>query len=291
MRRLIKMVLVHKKESPIMTKKTALVTGGTSGIGLSMLPALIEAGYTVHFIGRDADKGQQIESELKAAHHGEDVARFVKLDLSDIGKVKAFVESFRQEVPVLDLLANVAGLMLPERQVTGEGFEKTFAVNYLSAYVLCRELTPSLAKATSPRIVNVAGLPRFVLTQALDLDDLGFEKKYDGMDVSIKTVHAKTVLTEILAEQLRDQGITVNSFHPGAVQGNVGRDAFFPMRAVFAVANLFMSKTSESGVHVSTSDEVAGMTGKFFVGHKGQDLAFDADYKETLWARTVAMVG
>jgi NAD(P)-dependent dehydrogenase (short-subunit alcohol dehydrogenase family) len=277
--------------SPIMSNKTALVTGGTSGIGLSLLPVLIEAGFTVHFIGRDADKGQQIESELKAAHNGTDVARFVQLDLSDLGKVKAFAESFRDEVPVLDLLANVAGLMLPERQVTDEGFEKTFAVGYLSACILCRELTPSLAKAANPRIVNVAGVPRFVLTQSLDLDDLGFEKKYSGMDVAIKTVHAKTVLTEILAEQLRDKGITVNSFHPGAVQGDVGRSMSFPMSALFAAANFFMAKTSASGVYVSTSDEVAGITGQFFVGRRGQDLAFDADYKETLWARTVAMIG
>jgi hypothetical protein len=57
--------------------------------------------------------------------------------------------------------------------------------------------------------------------QWLDLDDLGFEKKYNGIDVAMETVHAKTVLMEILAsKQLRDhQCITVNSFHPGAVQG------------------------------------------------------------------------
>jgi hypothetical protein len=81
---------------------------------------------------------------------------------------------------VLDLLANFARLMLPEWQVTNEGFEKTLATGYLSVCVLCRKLMPSLSKAANPRIVNVAGVPRFVLTQLLDLDDLAFEKKYGG---------------------------------------------------------------------------------------------------------------
>ena len=272
-----------------MSTKTALVTGGTSGIGLSLLPDLVKAGFTVHFIGRNADKGREIESELNAAHGP--VVHFVQLDLSDLAAVKSFAEGFVQQVPSLDLLANIAGLMSPERRVTDEGFEKTFTVGYLSAYVLCRELTPSLARAPKSRIVNVAGVPRFVLRQTLDLEDLAFENNYKGMDVAIKTVHAKTVLTEILAERLRDQGITVNAFHPGAVQGEVGRDFSFPLSTLFGIANRFMAKTSESGIHVTMSDEVEGVTGQYFVGRKGQPLAFDAAYKNGLWDRTVGMVG
>jgi len=272
-----------------MSKKVALVTGGTSGIGKSLLPQLVDAGFNVHFIGRNAEKGRAIEAGLNEQHG--DVATFVQLDLSDLGAVKAFAKRFREEVPVLDLLANVAGLMLPKRVVTTEGFEKTFAIGYLSAYVLCTELTESLARAPEPRIVNVSGLPRFVLEPRLDLDDLWFENNYKGMDVAIKTVHAKTVLTQVLAERLEDQGITVNAFHPGAVQGDVMRDTNFVMSALFSVVNLFMSKTSESGLHVTTSDQVAGVTGSFFVGKTGTSLAFEPTYREGLWKRTQSMLG
>jgi NAD(P)-dependent dehydrogenase (short-subunit alcohol dehydrogenase family) len=272
-----------------MVKKVALVTGGTSGIGRSLLPELIRAGYRVHFIGRSAKKGHEIEAELNAEHG--DVATFVQLDLSDLAGVRAFAERFREEVPELHLLCNVAGVMLKQRQVTAEGFETTFAIGYLSAAILCIELAPALAKAGSARIANVAGVPRFVLTPALDLDDLGFEKNYKGMDVAIKTVHAKTVLTEILAERLRHQGIAVNSFHPGAVRGDVGRDLGFPLGTLMGVANLFMAKTSKSGVYVTTSAEVEGMTGQFFVGRKATVLSFEPDYKAGLWERTEQMLG
>ncbi|MCO4774154.1 MAG: SDR family NAD(P)-dependent oxidoreductase [Deltaproteobacteria bacterium] len=271
-----------------MQTKIALVTGGTSGVGRSILPDLVRAGFFVHFIGTNAAKGRAVEAELNAG--GEAVARFIKLDLSDLRGVGAFAQQFAEDVPTLDLLLNVAGVLLQDRQVTEEGFEKTFSVGYLSAFLLSRELTPSLARAPHPRIANVAGAPKFVLTQALNLDDLDFETDYKPMLVAIKTVHAKTVLTEILAEKLSEHGIDVNSFHPGAVKGDLGRSMGFPLKHIFAVANKFMSATSKSGVYVSTAEELNGVTGQFFVGKKPRPLSFDQAYKDELWKQTESML-
>ncbi len=162
-----------------MSKKRALVTGGTSGVGLSIVRALVARHVHVHFVGTNVSKGRAIEQELGAA------AEFVQLDLSDLAGVRRFARGFRDAVPALDVLLNVAGLMLPTRQVTGEGFEKTFAVGYLSAVLLSTELAPLLEKAPGGRILNVAGVPRFILKTRLDLDDLGFETNYQGMRVAI----------------------------------------------------------------------------------------------------------
>lgn len=271
-----------------MSKKIALVTGGTSGVGLSILPELVKDGFFVHFVGTNEARGRAVEEELNGAD--DPVVSFVRLDLSDLPAVRAFAEGFREEVPVLDLLLNVAGVMLPERQVTPEGFEKTFAIGYLASFLLCRELTPSLAAAEHARIVNVAGVSKFVLTPRLDFEDLHFEKGYSGMPVAITTVHAKTVLTELLAERLRGEGIDVNSFHPGAVKGDLGRNMVFPMKHLFALANMFMSARSKSGIYVSTADELTGLTGQFFVGRKPTPLQFEPAYKQELWERTERML-
>lgn len=271
-----------------MSKKVALVTGGTSGIGLSLLPELVKSGFFVHFVGTNSEKGNAIESDLNGPDG--DVCRFVQLDLSELHRVRAFVQEFHDNVGTLDLLLNVAGVMFPEREVTTEGFEKTFAVGYLSAFVLCRELTPCLARVKHSRIANVSGVPSMVLNPALDFEDLAFEKNYRGMRTAIRTVHAKTVMTEILAAELRGKGIDVNSFHPGAVKGDLGRNMPPPLKAAFAVANLFMSRTSKSGIYVSTSDEVAGVTGKLFIGRKATPLSFDPDYKDRLLERTEQML-
>lgn len=271
-----------------MSKKIALVTGGTSGIGRSLLPELVKHGFFVHFVGTNSEKGKAIEAEL----NGPDgpVSQFIQLDLSDLPSVLAFTQQFRDEVPTLDLLLNVAGVMLPKRQLTAEGFETTFAIGYLSAFLLCRELTPSLSNAENARIANVSGGSKFVLKTRLNLEDLGFEKNYRGMRVAIGTVHAKTVLSEILAEKLKEHGIDVNSFHPGTVKGDLGRNMPLPFKALFKVANMFMSSTSKSGIYLATSDEVQGTTGQLFVGKKRTPLSFEKEYKDELWERTERML-
>ena len=271
-----------------MRHKTALVAGGTAGVGLSIVRALVRSGVEVHFIGTSEEKGRRVEQELNTASDA--VCRFIKLDLSSLRDVIGFAEAFRSEVPQLDVLANVAGVTLPERQETSEGIEKTFAIGHLSAFLLCRELAPLLEKADHGRIMNVGGVPRFILNPRPDFETkLEFTEKYSGMRVAIDTVHAKTVLTQVFAEKFAGQSIDVNAFHPGTVKGDLGRDMSFPKNVLFKVANAFMSETSKTGNYLATSDEVKGVTGKIFVGSKPRPLSFEQDYKNQLWNATEEM--
>jgi NAD(P)-dependent dehydrogenase (short-subunit alcohol dehydrogenase family) len=273
-----------------MTHKTALVTGGTSGVGLSIVRELAQRGVRVHFIGTNEERGKQIEQELNGA--GIPVCTFIQLDLSRLRGVRDFAHEFRSEVPELDILLNVAGVMLPKRQETREGIEKTLAVNHLSAFLLSRELTPALARASHARILNVSGAPAQVLKPRFDFDDLDldFDKKYNGIRVAIDTVHAKTALTQTLAEKLESHGIDVNAFHPGTVKSELGRHLSFPMSLAFAIASRFMSKASESGIYVSTSPDLEGVTGQLFVKRRARPLNFERSYRERLWGVTEELI-
>mgnify|MGYP002630694984 CR=1 FL=1 len=271
-----------------MNRKTALITGGTSGVGLSMVRALAKAGFDVHFIGTNAERGQQIEQSLNEA--GTSTCRFIKLDLSDLTAVKAFADTFKSEVATLDVLANVAGLLLTTRHETKEGFEKTFVIDYLSAVLLSLALAPVLAAASHGRIVNVSGAPSHVLRQLLDFDDFDFKKNYSAIRAAFHSVHAKTVATEILAEKLRGDGIDVNAFHPGTVKSDLGRSLAFPLKQLMAVAAVFMSSETKSGIYCSSAEELNGVTGAFFVGKKHKPLRFDAAYKTQLWSVTEQML-
>jgi len=277
-----------------MSQRVALVTGGTSGVGRSLVPVLVEQGFHVHFIGRNASRGNALAEELNAASPGEPVCTFVQLDLSELRGVQDFALRFAAETPRLHLLLNVAGVLLPSRQVTSEGLEKTLAIGYLSAFLLCRTLAPSLAAAAaetgSARIANVAGSPAQVTKPQLDFDDLGLSKGYSGVRAAIRTVHAKTVLTAILAERLRPRSVDVNSFHPGLVRGSLGRDLPGPLSLLFRLGSPLLARTSKSGVHVSTDPSLKGTTGQIFVGTRPRPLSFDAAYQDRLWDTTTAMV-
>ncbi len=256
-----------------MRRKIALVTGGTSGIGLSMVKDLVENNFYVHFIGTNNEKGKAVEAELNNTNS--EVSKFVKLDLSNLKDTLEFANKFKSEVPQLNILLNVAGVMLPDRQETSEGLEKTFAIDYLSAFILCRELEPLLEKEEHSRILNVSGVPSQVLKQGLNFVDLNFTKNYKGMGTAILAVHAKTVLTEILAEKLKHKKIDVNAFHPGSVKSDLGRNMKFPMSLLFKMIAPMMSSKSKTGIYASLSDTLNGVTGQLIVKKKAVPLNFD----------------
>lgn len=271
-----------------MSRRIALVTGGTAGVGLSIVRALVRSGAFVHFIGTRAAVGAQVEQALNGG--GEAVCRFVPLDLSRLAEVEAFAQRFAAEVPALDVLANVAGVVLPTWQQTNEGHEKTLAVGYLAPFVLCRALTPALARAPKARIVNVSGSPGLILKRRLEVADFPSKRGYNGLRAALDTVHAKTVMTQTLSERLAGRHIDVNAFHPGAVRSDLGRSAPFPMNLLFALARPFLSETSKTGDLVATAEALTGVTGQLFVNMRPRPLTFEAEYREGLWAATEAML-
>ena len=271
-----------------MNGKVALVTGGTAGVGLSLVRALVRDGTFVHFVGRNVASAQAIEDELNTGP--EPVCRFVELDLSSLREVDAFTKRFSEQVPKLDLLANVAGVMLRTREETEEGNERTFAINHLAAFLLSVRLRALLARAESPRILNVSGAPAHLLKPCLDFDNLQLTSGYSLIRAAINAVHAKTVITEILAERFAGDGIDVNAFHPGAVKSDLARNMGFALRQFFGLARLFMASESKSGVHLATSETVTGTTGSLFVGTRARTLAFDNGYKDRLWSETERLV-
>ena len=254
-------------------------------MGLSIVKALIQAKYYVVFVGSNNKKGMELEMGFNSASH-EKCAEFRCLDLSNLGLVHSFSIDFINRHNRLDLLANVAGVILPKREITGEGFEKTFAIGYLSTFILSIQLAVLLKESAGARIVNVSAQAKSVMNTNVDVDDLTFSKNYNGFSTSLLTVHAKTVLTDILAKNFLVHGIDVNSFHPGIVRSDLTRHLPFPLRILAKAISPIMSKTSENGIFVCSSQDLKGATGQLFVNRKPIALSFNSTYKEALWTKT-----
>jgi NAD(P)-dependent dehydrogenase (short-subunit alcohol dehydrogenase family) len=264
--------------------KKALISGGTSGIGLSIAKNLIASNYKVVLIGSNGPKGKLIEASLNEKYPKQ--VEFVQLDLSSLRDTKKFTTDFISKNAKLDLLVNTAGIFSPNRIVTSEGFEKTFAVGYLSAYLLSTQLAGILEKAEYGRIANVAGIKSMIMKRKLDFDDLSFSKNYSMINTAATTIHAKTVLTEILAEKYANQGIDVNSFHPGAVKSDLAKKLEGWKRMLFSIPLLFMGKESTNGIFVSSSPTLNKVTGKYFIKKEPIELNFGKEYKQKLQEQT-----
>ncbi|MHA6627308.1 TIGR03618 family F420-dependent PPOX class oxidoreductase [Pseudonocardia sichuanensis] len=156
-----------------------VISGGTDGIGRAVALAHLERGGEAAVIGRDAAKGAAF-LEAAAALGAAGRAHFVRADLSLVAGTRAAIEEIRAIFTKVDALVLCARHYRSTRRVTAEGFEHTFALYYLSRFVLTHEMADLLDAADAPVVLNVAGVPG-AGADAVDWNDLQGERGYHGM--------------------------------------------------------------------------------------------------------------
>ena len=196
----------------------------------------------------------------------------------------------------LDVLVNNAGLAAQRREVTEDGIERTFAVNYLGPFLLTNLLLDLLVKSAPARIVNVASSEHYDAT--MDLADLGFERGGWGMVKAYRRSKLGNVLfTRALANRLEGKGVTVNAVHPGAVATGIWDCAPGWMQPMIWLAKKLIlispKKAAKSVVQLASSAEVDGKTGLYFNQLETKvpsKLARDDELAEKLWAESARLV-
>src|SRR5690606_30926620 len=145
--------------------------GSTGGLGREVALRLAAGGAHVIVHGRDAERGRQVVEEIERGGVGS--ARFYAADLGSFAEVRRLAEEIRRDYDRLDVLVNNAGIWLTqgERQLSADGHELHFQVNYLSGFLLTRELLPLLRRSAPARIVNVASGAQ----RPIDFDDVMLE--------------------------------------------------------------------------------------------------------------------
>jgi len=266
-----------------MRGKTVLITGSTSGLGAEVAGRLGAMGATVIVHGRSAERGQEVVDAINAAGPGR--AIFYQADLGSLAEVKALADRVKDEQSGLHLLINNAGILGANndpRQTSADGHELVFAVNYLSHFLLTRELLPLLESSAPARIVNVASIGQ----RPLNFDDIMMESGFNTTSAYSQSKLAQIMFTITLSEQLDASKIIVNSLHPATfmdtpmVTSTGGR----PMASVEDGADAVMQ------LAVGTS--VAGRTGLYFNQlNEGRPnaQAYDAAARQRLWDLSVEL--
>jgi NAD(P)-dependent dehydrogenase (short-subunit alcohol dehydrogenase family) len=253
--------------------RRAIVTGGSSGIGVETARALAGAGAEVTLAVRDTDAGRRTAAEITAeAGNVVDVGR---LDLADQASIAAFVASWSGP---LHVLINNAGVMaLPDLQLTVEGWEMQFATNHLGHFALALGLHDALAAAGGARIVSVSS--RGHMRSPVVFDDLNFASRpYDPWLAYGQSKTANVLFAVEATRRWRDSRITANAVHPGAIlETNLTRhmdpEYLAQVRASATHAETYDGsrlryKTLEQGaatsVLVATSPLLEGVGGRYF---------------------------
>ena len=213
-----------------------VITGGSSGLGLESGKRLAAAGATIVLTSRTAAKGaaavQQVNDFLTEKGVPNDGVYSAVLDLDDLESVKAFPEILAK-IPALsggkkvDVLMNNAGVMaIPDRQLTKDGFERTFQSNHLGHFALTAKLANLLSDKA--RVINVSSSAHYIPADGLDLTNLNGEKEYGAWTSYGLSKLANILFTKELQERANKAGKEwkVVSLHPGAVQTDLARNMY-----------------------------------------------------------------
>jgi len=249
-------------------ERTALVTGGTDGIGRAVALDLARGGDRVLFVGRSEARGAQVLAALRELRPGVEHA-FIRADLSLLAETARVAEEVGRRAPRLDAAVFCAGLLSTVPEWTEEGLERNFVLNYLTRYLMARRLLPALTRAPSGRVVLVANAGKYGDT--LDLEDLQHRRGKPGLHVAGRTQFANDLLATELASKVRGTRVEVTCVFPGLVRTSVMRNARGMPWIVRALARLLhpllaMSPAAgaQTPVFLARSPAALGSGGRFY---------------------------
>ncbi|WNV85848.1 SDR family NAD(P)-dependent oxidoreductase [Umezawaea sp. Da 62-37] len=287
-----------------MTGRVALVTGATGGMGRVITTELARLGFTVVVVCRSAAGGEEVVRHV-AAHVPQALIEVLTGDLAERTDLHRVAAEFADRHPALHVLVNNAGAHFRDRRVNSDGVEMHVAVNHLAGFTLTALLLDRLRAGTPSRVVNVVsasmsdtrrmpilGKPRPVRLDALD--DLRLVNPAAGFEPFEAYARAKLLTTMcgyVLADRLRDSGVTVNAVHPGLVATDIIADVAprvaKPFLGLVQRTLLTPEEGARSALRLATDPALAGVTGRYFVREEEQrspDVSYDPELRQRIWA-------
>jgi NAD(P)-dependent dehydrogenase (short-subunit alcohol dehydrogenase family) len=195
-----------------LTKRSVLITGANSGIGLAAAKALAARGATVWVGARDRARGEAAVEAVRAVAAGGASVQLLLIDLASHQSIRTAVLELGG-API-DVLVHNAGLLPRSAQTSQEGLELTTAVHVSGPHLLTRLLTPRLRQSADARVITVSSGGMY--TQRLDPSRLATpDSPYDGVVAYARTKRAQVVLNELWQRRFGSANLRFAAMHPG----------------------------------------------------------------------------
>jgi NAD(P)-dependent dehydrogenase (short-subunit alcohol dehydrogenase family) len=252
--------------------KSAVMTGGTDGIGKEIARGLAKHGLRVAIVGRDPAKGARARDDVHQTTANSDV-EFLKADLALVHDTNHLADELMQRFWPLHHLVHCAGIVRGRRELTAEGIESNFATNYLNRFVLTRWLLYNLAAAGKPdeaaRVVVVSGAAQ---QGKIDFGDVNLTN-FAMLRAVLQFCHANDVFTIECARRLSDAGlaqrVTVTCLKIGVVKTNIRREFPWWMKSLVPLLldpllGQSRKEAAEAALRLLLAPEFEGLSGALF---------------------------
>ncbi len=268
-----------------------VITGTTHGIGRVASRELAKAGRAVVMLCRNVDAGRLVRDEILGSAPGASVD-VIHCDLASLASVRACAEDLRRQVPGIDVLINNAGIISMKRRMSVDGFELTFATNYLGPFLLTRLLLDRMNPAS--RIINVAS--RVHYRGRLELDQVtDRRRRYSSLGAYAGSKLANVLHTFALARRLSPARVTANCLHPGVVTSNLLPRWLRLVKPLLSRVIFDVERGAQTTLYLALSPEVATTSGGYFDENQkvmpAAALARDVALQDLLWDTTERWIG
>jgi len=277
--------------------KLVVITGATSGIGFYTARKYAAHGANLLCINRNLQKSENLCREIENEFGVK--CDYKIADLSNLKDIYRVAEELAALIKPIDVLIHNAGVYLTKRELTPDGIEKVFVVQYLSSFIINYILMDKLKSQGNARIIMVNSEGHRFAAWGLKLDDLNWERRrYSGLKSYGSAKLAQLLSMFVFDEHLQNTGVTINAMHPGAVKTETGQEngpVYRWFKRNFTDKTLKSPEISaEALYYLGVSKEVEAVSAKFFnltTGEEPAPPALDKEVAYELWGKSMELAG
>ena len=274
-------------------EKRIVITGATSGIGYFTARKYASHGANLVCINRNPKKSEALRTEIENEFGVE--CDFIIADLGLLHDVKRAAEELLSLHTPIDVLIHNAGVYLTKRDVTPDGIEKVFMVQYLASFIINFMLMDKLKSQTNGRIILVNSEGHRFEAWGLRLDDLSWEKRrYSGLKSYGSAKLAQLLSMIVFDENFRNTGVSINAMHPGAVKTETGQEngPLYRWYKKHILDKTLKSPeiSAEALYYLGASEDIEWVSGKFFnltTEEEPAPPALDKEVAYELWEKSL----
>jgi NAD(P)-dependent dehydrogenase (short-subunit alcohol dehydrogenase family) len=269
--------------------KTAVITGGTGGIGKAIAKALAKKQYRVIIHGRDPEKAKRTEQEIKT-DTGNPQVESIAADISSLRGMKELADAIKSKTDIIHALVLSTGVILPKRIETPDGLESGFAIQYLSRFAATQLLMNELKKGKGRIVMVVAP----VLPGAnIHFEDITWKKNFTMIGAMAQEMFANHLFVQEFARRHSDNEVVINMANPGFADTGIVRRLPHPLKWAYRLVAAKPDKAAQNFVYLAT-DEGVNFSGYFLKTPRKPGVKRKANYDplvaQKLWEKSMELI-
>lgn len=251
--------------------RVIVITGATSGLGLTAASAFARMGATLAIVARSAAKAEALCARLRG-ETGNAKVGFVVADTGDLVALRRAAAELVQRHPVIHVLIHNAGALDDDRQLSPQGIEHTVASQVVGPFLLTTLLVPALAAGAPSRVLWVSSGGMY--SEPLSVERLEMPAaSYDGVTAYARAKRAQVTLAALWAERLASRDIAVHAMHPGWADTPGVTRSLPTFKRIVGPLLRTPADGADTLIWLAVSDPVAlGASGQFWLDRRARPL-------------------